>query len=123
MFLKKIIENIADAGRELLEKNFSYKKKDIIELCDDLISFKGAASGIAIAREITEIYNLFDSNKKLDFFKQLNKKFSPSLIKVEERIENYLKKKDQKSLNELGEVIEGNRQEFIRRLNMAPNGT
>jgi len=27
MFLKKIIENIADAGRELLEKNFSYKKK------------------------------------------------------------------------------------------------
>ncbi len=123
MFLKKIIENIADAGRELLEKNFSYKKKDIIELCYDLISFKGAASGIAIAREITEIYNSFDSNKKLDFFKQLNKKFSPSSIKVEERIENYLKKKDQKSLNELGEVIEGNRQEFIRRLNMAPNGT
>ena len=101
-------------------------KKDLptaLQLCDDLISFKGIASGIAIAREITEIYSVFNTDQKLNFFKELNKKFSPNKEKVEIKIAEYLKEKNEKSLNELGTAVEGNRQELIRRLNMAPNGT
>ena len=36
---------------------------------------------------------------------------------------DFIKEKSEKSLNELGSSVEGNRQELIRRLNMAPNGT
>ena len=36
---------------------------------------------------------------------------------------SYLKEKNEQSLNALGSAVEGNRQELIRRLNMAPNGT
>jgi len=57
MFLKKIINSIADAGKELLNKALPVQKnlETLLELCDDLISYKGVASGIAIAREISEI--------------------------------------------------------------------
>jgi len=121
---KKLISSIADAGQILIGKKVI--KKDLttaLQLCDDLISFKGIASGIAIAREITEIYNVFDTDQKLSFFKELNKKFSPSRNEVEKKIAQYLKEKDEKSLNDLGSAVEGSRQELIRRLNMAPNGT
>ncbi|MEK9732126.1 MAG: malonyl-CoA decarboxylase [Pelagibacteraceae bacterium] len=121
---KKLISSIADAGQILIGKKVI--KKDLttaLQLCDDLISFKGIASGIAIAREITEIYNVFDTDQKLSFLKELNKKFSPSRNEVEKKIAQYLKEKDEKSLNDLGSAVEGNRQELIRRLNMAPNGT
>ena len=47
--IKRIFETIADAGQKILEKRslkkFS-KKRDLIELCDDLLSSKGAAFGI-----------------------------------------------------------------------------
>lgn len=121
---KKLFSSIADAGQNLLGKKTI--KKDLptaLQLCDDLISFKGIASGIAIAREITEIYSVFNTDQKLNFFKELNKKFSPNKEKVEIKIAEYLKEKNEKSLNELGTAVEGNRQELIRRLNMAPNGT
>ena len=121
---KKLFSSIADAGQNLLGKKTV--KKDLptaLQLCDDLISFKGVASGIAIAREITEIYSVFNTDQKLNFFKELNKKFSPNKEKVEIKIAEYLKEKNEKSLNELGTAVEGNRQELIRRLNMAPNGT
>ena len=121
---KKLFSSIADAGQNLIGKKTV--KKDLptaLQLCDDLISFKGIASGIAIAREITEIYSVFNTDQKLNFFKELNKKFSPNKEKVEIKIAEYLKEKNEKSLNELGTAVEGNRQELIRRLNMAPNGT
>ena len=121
---KKLFSSIADAGQNLIGKKTV--KKDLptaLQLCYDLISFKGIASGIAIAREITEIYSVFNTDQKLNFFKELNKKFSPNKEKVEIKIAEYLKEKNEKSLNELGTAVEGNRQELIRRLNMAPNGT
>ena len=121
---KKFFSSIADAGQNLIGKKII--KKDLnsaLQLCDDLISFKGIASGIAIAREITDIYNLFNTDQKLNFFKEINKKYSPNPNDVEIKISNYLKEKSEKSLNELGSSVEGNRQELIRRLNMAPNGT
>ena len=121
---KKLFSSIADASQNLIGKKTV--KKDLptaLQLCDDLISFKGIASGIAIAREITEIYSVFNTDQKLNFFKELNKKFSPNKEKVEIKIAEYLKEKNEKSLNELGTAVEGSRQELIRRLNMAPNGT
>ena len=56
--IKQIISSIADAGQKLFSiKNI--KKNDlesIISLCDDLISHKGAAFGITVARNIIELY-------------------------------------------------------------------
>lgn len=121
---KKFFSSIADAGQRLIGKK--PLRKDLtsaLQLCNDLISFKGIASGIAIAREITEIYSVFDTDQKLSFFKEINKQFSSNSNEVEKKIAQYLKEKNEQSLNALGSAVEGNRQELIRRLNMAPNGT
>ena len=121
---KKFFSSIADAGQRLIGKKSL--RKDLtsaLQLCNDLISFKGIASGIAIAREITEIYSVFDIDQKLSFFKEINKQFSPNSNEVEKKIAQYLQEKNEQSLNALGSAVEGNRQELIRRLNMAPNGT
>jgi len=122
---KEIISSIADAGQKLFGiKNI--KKNDlesILSLCDDLISHKGAAFGITVARDVTELYQLLSSENKLLFFKKINDKYKPSFTKVNEAIENYTKSQNEKTLSDLFKVSEGKRRELFRRMNMAPNGT
>ena len=72
--LKEIISSIADVGQKLFKKSV-VKKNDlesIISLCDDLISNKGAAFGITVARDITDLYQTLSPEKKLLFFKKRN---------------------------------------------------
>ncbi len=122
---KEIISSIADAGQKLFSiKNI--KKNDlesIVSLCDDLISHKGAAFGITVARDITELYQSLSSENKLLFFKKINDKYKPSFTKVNEAIENYTKSQNEQTLSDLFKVSEGKRRELFRRMNMAPNGT
>ncbi|WP_415315686.1 malonyl-CoA decarboxylase domain-containing protein [Candidatus Pelagibacter sp. Uisw_137] len=122
---KEIISSIADAGQKLFSiKNI--KKNDlesIISLCDDLISHKGAAFGITVARDITELYQSLSPENKILFFKKINDKYKPSFTKVNEVIENYTKSQNEKTLSDLFKVSEGKRRELFRRMNMAPNGT
>jgi malonyl-CoA decarboxylase len=123
--LKQIISSIADAGQKIFSiKNI--KKNDlesIISLCDDLISHKGAAFGITVARDITEFYQSLSPENKLLFFQKINEKYKPSFKKVNEAIENYTKSQNERTLSDLFKVSEGNRRELFRRMNMAPNGT
>ena len=123
--LKQIISSIADAGQKLFNiKNI--KKNDlvsILSLCDDLISHKGAAFGITVARDITEIYPTLSVDNKLLFFQKINKKFKPSFTKVNEAIDTYRNSQNEKTLADLLKISEGNRRELFRRMNMAPNGT
>jgi len=122
MFLKKIVDAIADAGKDILGKNFS-DKKTLIELCDDIISFKGVASGIAIARQISDKYKNLTNDEKLKFFYQINDRYKANIEQVKNFAEDFLKEPSENSLNKLNSVSEGMRQELIRRMNMAPNGT
>ena len=123
--LKQIISSIADAGQKLFSKK-DIKKNDldsIISLCDDLISHKGAAFGITVARDITELYQSLSSENKLLFFKKINDKYKPSFTRVNEAIENYTQSQNENTLSDLFKVSEGKRRELFRRMNMAPNGT
>jgi len=54
----------------------------LLELCDDLISHKGFASGIALAREVVNRYGLLTQNDKLKFFKELNKNMGYNLQEI-----------------------------------------
>jgi len=123
--LKKIISLIADAGQKLFNKN-NIKENDVesvLSLCDDLLSNKGAAFGITVARDITKHYQTLSTENKLLFFKQINEKYKPSFTKVNKAIDVYKNSQNEKNLSNLFKVSEGNRRELFRRLNMAPNGT
>ena len=122
--LKEIISSIADVGQKLFKKRV-VKKNDlesIISLCDDLISNKGAAFGITVARDITDLYQTLSYEKKLLFFKKINEKFRPNHTKVSEAIDLYRKEQNDKNLFKLFITAEGQRRELFRRMNMSPNG-
>ena len=122
--LKEIISSIADVGQKLFKKT-ELKKDDIetiISLCDDLISNKGAAFGITVARDITDLYQTLSPENKLLFFKKINEKYKPSHTKVTEAIESYQKTQNDKNLYKLFITSEGKRRELFKRMNMAPNG-
>ena len=89
--LKKTVSSIADVGKNLFKKE-DIKQNDIgsiIDLCDDLISNKGAAFGIALARDITDSYESLSLENKLSFLKKINEKFKPNHAKLNEAINAY----------------------------------
>ena len=90
--IKRIFETIADAGQKILEKKslkkFS-KKRDLIELCDDLLSSKGAAFGITLARDVLFRYHNLSYDEKLKFLLQVNEKYKPDPSKIDEAIKKY----------------------------------
>ena len=97
--LKEIISSIADVGQKLFKKT-ELKKNDldtIIALCDDLISNKGAAFGITVARDITNLYQSLTQENKLLFFKKINEKYKPNHTKVAEAIVTYQKTQNDKN--------------------------
>ncbi len=123
--LRQIISSIADAGKQLFNKK-DIKKNDldsILSLCDDLISNKGAAFGITVARDVTELYQTLSLDNKILFFKSINEKYRPSFTKVNEAIDVYKNSQNEKTLSDLFKVSEGKRRELFMRMNMAPNGT
>jgi malonyl-CoA decarboxylase len=122
--LKEIISSIADVGQKLFKKT-ELKKNDletILSLCDDLISNKGAAFGITVARDITDLYQSLTLENKLLFFQKINEKYKPNHTKVMEAIETYQKTQNDKNLYRLFITSEGKRRELFKRMNMAPNG-
>ena len=91
--LKKIISSIADAGQKLFKKS-NIKKNDLeslISLCDDLLSNKGIVFGITVARDITNLYKDLSYENKLNFFKEINKRYKPDHKKVNEAIKVFTK--------------------------------
>ena len=123
--LKQIISSIADAGQRLFNiKNIKKNDLDsILSLCENLISNKGAAFGITVARDITELYPTLSTENKLLFFQKINDKYKPSFTKVNVAIDIYKDSQNEKTLSDLFKVLEGKRRELFRRVNMAPNGT
>ena len=123
--LKQIISSIADVGQKLFNiKNIKKNDLDsILSLCDDLMSHKGAAFGITVARDIIELYQILSVKNKLLFFQKINEKYKPSFTKVNEAIDTYQNSQNEKTLASLFKASEGNRRELFRRMNMAPNGT
>ena len=123
--IRKIFETIADAGQKILEKKplTNIKKKSLIELCNDLLSSKGAAFGITLARDILFRYHNLSAEEKLNFLKLINDNYKPDDREIEKAIENYNKNKNSQSALNLSRVTSGRRKELFIRLNMAPQGT
>ena len=124
--IKRIFETIADAGQKILEKKSIKsiaKKRNLIELCDDLLSTKGAAFGITLARDILFRYQNLTTEEKQKFLIEVNNKYQPSTDKIDEAIKNYKETQDNSSILNLSRVTSGIRKELFVRLNMAPNGT
>ena len=76
--LDQLWTSIADAGRDLVRTRLHGRRRPPIrDLCRDLLSTKGEASGAALARELVEAYRAMGEADRLAFFTMLAQDYGP----------------------------------------------
>ena len=124
--LNQFLNSIADVGRDLWQRragNGRRSRDALRALCDDLLSTRGEASGIAVAREVAQTYDTLDEGARLALFRILNDAFAPDAGAINAAAQAYRDGGDLETFLALARSVEPPRQEFFRRLNMAPGGT
>ena len=96
---------------------------DLTRLSGDLLSGRGEASGVKLARELLAAYELADKAERRSFLRALTHEFGPDEERLERAIEAYQHQKTLATMAELSAASEPRRQEVLRRLNHAPGGT
>jgi malonyl-CoA decarboxylase len=123
-FFGDLLQSIADRGRALVTIGRSGGRGgDILALCDALLSSRGEASGVALAREILDRYDALDPPGKLALLRAFVARFGADQTVLERAIEAYRTLPDDRTLLTLHKASEPRRQELIRRLNLSPGGT
>jgi malonyl-CoA decarboxylase len=126
-FFSDLLASISERGRTLLRRASTPDDRrdasDLIELCDALLSGRGEASGTALAREVLDRYQDLDETGRRSFFAGLARNFGPDRERLAQAIETYRAQPNDADASDLHFASEPRRQELIRRLNRAPDGT
>ena len=124
-FTKSIFESIADAGETLLDitKLRGTPVQKIIALSYDLVSHKGLATGMALARQIVARYNKLKMKERLEYFQELTKITEVDIQEIKRRAEALYKNPGPDTREELHKSLKTKCQKLFSRMNMAPDGT
>jgi malonyl-CoA decarboxylase len=124
-FFQELMATVAEQGRALLPKAlFRDGGGESIEvLSRALMSGRGEASGVAIARQLLNQLKKATSEERLQFYRFLADDLQPDAAQVAEAARNYLDQPSDKTLSKLQKASYSPRLEFFRRLNLAPGAT
>lgn len=98
------------------------KVRRLIGRCHKLLSERGEAAGVSLARETLALYRELDRKEQARFFLALATEFSPDPQKVLAAAQAYAQDGSAEHLAQLNKLAEPPRQELLRRLNRAPGG-
>jgi malonyl-CoA decarboxylase len=114
---------IAERGREILNSMPGFRRRDLADLCRDLLLQRGEALALAIAVEIGERLTRTDQRGLDRFLETLAADFGINPERVEVAVDRWRRRpRDPASLLALSQAVEAPRQELFRRLNMAEHG-
>ncbi len=126
-FFGELLQTISDRGRALLARDrrgeASAHSENLVELCEDLLSGRGEASGVALAREILARYATLTIGPRIAFFEALAQRFGTDPARMEQAIAAWRAGPSDAAAAEVHVASEPRRQELFRRLNLAPGGT
>ena len=134
-FFQDMLGEIAERGRNLLERSAvvpaisrvgwrnAPKSAGIAELAHALLSGRGEASGVALAKQVLDLYAGLSAEERTEFFRVLAREFAPDPVKLRAAWADYEASPGPATLQALLRAVEPPRQELIRRLNLAPGGT
>ena len=124
-FFNDLMSTIAERGRVLLElgRQRNASGGDLAELAEDLLTGRGEATGVAMARDLLDCYGELDADGRTEFFEALATKFGADADALRAAAEAYIADQSEETGLALHEASEPRRQELIRRLNRAPGGT
>jgi malonyl-CoA decarboxylase len=123
-WFERLLDNVADRGLELigLRDRGERDAPSDAELCHRLVEGLGEASNIALAREILQRWATMDEARRLEFLQILAVELDPDPKAIAQAAADY-QPREPAALRRLLEASEPPRQELLRRLNMAPDGT
>ena len=128
-FFGEMLQTISERGRALLDRardrrgDAAARSENLVELCEELLSGRGEASGVALAREILARYGELTTGPRIAFFEALAERFGPDHARMERAIAAWREKVPTRAAAEVHAASEPRRQELFRRLNLAPGGT
>jgi malonyl-CoA decarboxylase len=125
-FLQELLNTVADTSRTLLPRRLFVEgegERGLQALVDALMSGEGEASGMAIAHQLLRHYDQLDAELRLVFFRYIGEVLKPDVEAVLSAAAAYQANPSEDNLAALQRVVESPKQEFFRRLNMAPGAT
>ena len=127
-FFGDLLQTISERGRDLIgiargDIASRASAGDLVKLCEDLISRRGEASGVALARLILDRYASFGQAERHAFLRAIALDFDADHTAVDAAIAAYRAAPSRARLGTLHEAAEPRSQELIRRLNLARGGT
>src|SRR5712691_2338995 len=128
-FFGDMLQTIAERGRALIDRTrdrrevAEQRSASLVQLCDALLSGRGEASGVALAREILTHYAELKTGSRIAFFEALAKGYGPDRTRLSAAATAWLTSSTDALAAEVHRASEPRRLELLRRLNLAPNGT
>jgi malonyl-CoA decarboxylase len=128
-FFGELLQTISERGRALIDRardrrgDSAARSENLVDLCEELLSGRGEASGVALAREILGVYSDLTVGPRIAFFEALATRFGVDREGIDSAVDAWTKSGDDEAAAELHLAAEPRRQELFRRLNLAPGGT
>jgi malonyl-CoA decarboxylase len=126
-FLADLFSTIADRSRALWDPGWTQKQDatpdGLLGLCETLLSSRGEASGVAIAKRILQGYRSLEEDGQLRFLTALTDQFSVDLDTARQCAEGFIAEPSPEAARAMQRAAEPRRRELISRLNRAPGGT
>ena len=126
-FLGDLLDTLTERGRGLLRRREPAEAApvaapDLATLGDLLLSRRGEASGVALARSLVAAFDAAPHDERRAFLALLAERFGPDRAAVDAAIEA-VRRDEPDAIETLHAASEPRRQELLRRLNLAPGGT
>ena len=123
-FWKDIITSLTAAGQELLGRRAGARAgEDIRELCRALLRTKGEASVVTLARRALDGFARLDAGGRDEFFEFLRSNLGAEPAALDAALKRYRASPDPETAAALTAAAEPRRQELLRLMNTAPDGT
>jgi malonyl-CoA decarboxylase len=128
-FFGEMLNSITERGRALLDRtrdrrgDGAARSESLAELCEELLTGRGEASGAALAGEILAKYAELTTGPRIAFFEVLANRYGPDRERLDAAIAAWQAAPSDKTAAEVHAAAEPRRQELLRRLNLAPGGT
>ncbi len=120
-FLNDLMSRVTDIGRALTTSETA--RASLSDQCAALVSGRGEATSLALAREVLDSYRALDAAAKAAFLTDLLTRFGTDTAAVDRALAIWTETRDPAALRALHSASEPASQELIRRLNRAPGGT
>ena len=92
-FFGEMLQSISERGRALIDRardrrgDAAARSESLVELCEELLSGRGEASGVALAREILARYDELTTGPRIAFFEALATRFGVDRERIDAAVD------------------------------------